>query len=133
MVTLTDIQQELKKLGYNVAPRTFWRYYRSGVLPKGEKLAGRGNVLYFPDNAAEVLMRVMWLHEAMRLPLKSLRKMQRTDKQTPITNLTAVELLAALGSVLAAPEWCEKKLTRDDIAQIAQEVRQVFERFGVQM
>ena len=63
VLTLSEVLARARKLGVKCSESAFWKYYKLGLVPKGEKLPGRGNVLYFPDGTHHCLHWVVCLKE----------------------------------------------------------------------
>jgi len=68
-IPLTEILQQARTLGVKISVRTFWKYYEAGLLPKGKKIAGRGNVAYFPSKTVFYLYFAAFLKSWRPLPL----------------------------------------------------------------
>lgn len=52
MDTVRDVLKKAKKLGAKCTERTLWHYYKLRLLPEGQKISGRGNVVFFPRDTA---------------------------------------------------------------------------------
>lgn len=50
MKTIRDVLRNAQLDGVPCTSRTFWNYHRLGLLPEGQKIPGRGNKVFFPDN-----------------------------------------------------------------------------------
>jgi hypothetical protein len=59
MNTVRDIVKQSRRLGIDCTERTFWKYHKLGLLPKGCKIPGRGNKVYFPTETA---VRIWLIH-----------------------------------------------------------------------
>lgn len=60
MIPLEEVLKRAQSLGFTITRRTFWRYWKQGLLHQGEKIPGRGNVLYFPEDVVEELSIIHW-------------------------------------------------------------------------
>lgn len=69
MKTVSQILDEAQKNGIPCTERTFWKYHKLGLLPEGQKLPGRGNVAYFPDDTLLRLWLIAFLKSEMNLNL----------------------------------------------------------------
>jgi DNA-binding transcriptional MerR regulator len=59
MNTVTNIVRQARALGLDCSERTFWKYHQLRLLPRGQKIRGRGNAVYFPD---ETVLRLWIIH-----------------------------------------------------------------------
>lgn len=73
--SLSDIRRRAQKLGVKCTVRTFWRYYNLGMLPKGRKFPGYGNVLWFRPGTEIVLWWVEFLSTTVGIPLVNIADM----------------------------------------------------------
>ena len=48
ILTLSEVLARARKLGVKCSESAFWKYYKLGLVPKGKKYRGYGNVLWFP-------------------------------------------------------------------------------------
>lgn len=125
-LTLSDVLGELRQAGLRNTARTFWKYAGLGLLPKGEKIAGRGNVLYFPADTVKRLRTIDFLNKDVGIPLRQLGKMrdwfQGEDFGRAVLwqkNPTPLRLVAWFASALADTGLLEKKrLSRPDVAEL---------------
>jgi hypothetical protein len=67
MISVAEVLKRAEQLGLECPNRTFWRYYQLGFLPRGHKVPGRGNVLYFPDETALRLWVIHFLTQQLGL------------------------------------------------------------------
>jgi len=67
MLTVSDALKRAAECGVRVSERTFWKYHQLGLLPAGEKIAGRGNVTYFPDDTPIRLLLIHFLAEELKV------------------------------------------------------------------
>src|SRR5215470_15786671 len=74
MLTMLELRRQAKSLGAPIALRTFWRYLDGGLLPPGQKVAGHGNVLYFPDETVERVLLLHSLNKELGIHLPILRR-----------------------------------------------------------
>jgi hypothetical protein len=61
METVRDVLKKAKKLGAKCTERTFWHYHKLRLLPEGQKISGRGNVVFFPGDTAVRIWLVYFL------------------------------------------------------------------------
>jgi hypothetical protein len=61
METVRDVLKKAKKLGAKCTERTFWHYHKLRLLPDGQKISGRGNVVFFPRDTAVRIWLVYFL------------------------------------------------------------------------
>jgi len=73
-MTLADILTGVRSGGVPFTARTFWKYYQLGLLPKGRKLQGRGNVLYFPPQTPQRILWIDVLNKKVGIGLEALAK-----------------------------------------------------------
>ncbi len=66
-LTLFDLQARLADHDLNCHVSTVKKYVRLGLLPKGQKLPGRGNVAYWPGDAVERILPRLQLMRLSRL------------------------------------------------------------------
>lgn len=60
ILSLEEVLKTARTRGIKCTRRTFWRYWKQGLLHQGEKIPGRGNVLYFPEDVVEELSIIQW-------------------------------------------------------------------------
>src|SRR5579862_1514661 len=107
-LTLSDIEAITKEWGFNFNVRTFWKYYRMGLLPKGEKIRGRGNVMYFPPETPQRLFAVHWLSTVVGIPLAEIKRMANNRCENP----TALDVIVRMASAIADLHLWDKRLTK---------------------
>ena len=66
---LSMVLAKARKLGIKCTPRTFWRYHELGLLPKGRKMPGYGNVVYFPPSTEFSLWWIEYFSKELQIPL----------------------------------------------------------------
>jgi hypothetical protein len=128
MLTLTDVQETTKKWGLDFNTRTFWKYYQMGLLPKGQKIKGRGNVLYFPEETPQRLFAVHWMSNVVCIPLAEIKRIT-TNRWGQ--NPTALDVIVLLAQAIADLRLWDKKLSKDDLKRVAGAVNDQFKQLGV--
>jgi hypothetical protein len=74
MITVRAVMSQAKKLGVGCTKRTFWHYDKLGLLPRGRKVPGYGNVMFFPDDTAARLWLIGFLTKELGFSLTDLRR-----------------------------------------------------------
>lgn len=74
MKTVGEVLRHARKLSVECTARTFWKYHKLGLLPKGYKISGRGNVIYFPDDTAVRLWLVQFLSKELEFNLTEISR-----------------------------------------------------------
>ena len=74
MNTVAEVLKQARRQGLDCSRRTFWNYYLSGFLPKGHKIPGKGNVLYFPGETVLRLRIIQFLMEQLDFRLSELSR-----------------------------------------------------------
>jgi hypothetical protein len=129
LLTLTDIEEATKKWDFAFNARTFWKYYRLGLLPKGKKIRGRGNVMYFPSETPKRLFAVHWMSTVMGIPLAEIRRITKGKCE----NLTPVDIAALMAMAIADLHLADKRLTRDDLEQIGNSLKEQCKRLQIEL
>lgn len=142
LLTLSEVLGELRQAGFRSTARTFWKYAGLGLLPKGKKIPGRGNVLYFPAGTVKRLRTIDFLNKDVGIPLHQLRRMrdwfQGEDFSRSVLwqDPTPLRLVAWFASALAESGLLQKKrLSRADVAELGKirdELSDLLKRAGVE-
>jgi hypothetical protein len=127
MLTLTDIQTETRRWGFEFTPQTFWKYYRLGLLPKGKKIKGRGNAMYFPENTPQRLFAVHWMSNVVCIPLAEIQRISANKWQHP----TALDVVVIMTQAIADLQLWDKRLSKDDLKRVAGAVNDQFKQLGI--
>src|SRR5215469_9050610 len=69
MKTLNAILDDAKRFRIPCTERTFWKYYKLGLLPEGRKIPGKGNVVFFPNDTLLRLWLIAFMKEEMNSSL----------------------------------------------------------------
>jgi len=72
MKTLAQVLEEAEKLGAECTERTFWKYHKLRLLPKGQKKSGGGNLLYFPNDTALRIWIIQLLTKELEFSLSDI-------------------------------------------------------------
>ncbi len=142
-LTLSEVLGELRQAGFRSTARTFWKYTGLGLLPKGKKIPGRGNVLYFPADTVKRLRTIDFLNKKVGIPLHQLRRMrdwfQGEDFSRTVLwqgNPTPLRLVAWFASALAESGLLQKKkLSRTDLEELStirDELTEALKQAGVE-
>ena len=142
LLSLSEVLGELRQAGFRFTARTFWKYAGLGLLPKGKKIPGRGNVLYFPADTVKRLRTIDFLNKEVGIPLNKLRRMrdwfQGDDFSRSVLwqNPTPLRLVAWFASALAETGLLQKKrLSRADVAELGKirdELSDLLKQAGVE-
>ena len=126
-LTLSEVLGELRHTGFRSTARTFWKYTGLGLLPKGKKIPGRGNVLYFPADTVKRLRTIDFLNKDVGIPLHQLKRMrdwfQGADFRRSLLwqSPTPLRLVAWFASALADTGLlAKKKLSQSDLSMLRQ-------------
>jgi DNA-binding transcriptional MerR regulator len=114
--TIRDVMIQAKKLGVHCTARTFWQYYKLGLLPDGRKLLGHGNVMFFPDDTATRLWLIGFLTRELGFTLSDLRRFHWSEfRALPAENtkLKKEFIFAAKRDFEDARAACLKKVLAD--------------------
>lgn len=139
MLTLTEVQERAKQAGAPVAERTFWKYILTGLLPRGEKLPGQGNVLFFPDDTPDRLAQLHWLNKDVGIPLSVLRNSSLYLREgehwssglRPLQP-SALDLVVWWAGTMANLHVLQKERLDDkDLWALSIRVKTMFEKLGV--
>lgn len=132
LLTLSEVLGELRQAGFRSTARTFWKYAGLGLLPKGKKIPGRGNVLYFPAGTVKRLRTIDFLNKDVGIPLHQLRRMrdwfQGEDFSRSVLwqDPTPLRLVAWFASALAETGlFGKQKLSQADLA-VLKKIRDEF-------
>jgi len=68
MLTATEVLDEARRIGAKTALQTFWKYVRLGLIPKGSKIRGHGNVSFYPPDTPQRLKEIQTLSKDLKLP-----------------------------------------------------------------
>jgi len=128
-LTLSDIEAITKKWGFNFNARTFWKYYRMGLLPKGEKIKGRGNVMYFPDGTPQRLFAVHWMSTVVGIPLADIKRITKNRCENP----TAMDVIVLMTMAIADLHLWDKRLTKTDLERIGNALKEQCGHLGISM
>jgi len=74
MNTVRDVLRKAKKLGAKCTERTFWHYHKLRLLPEGQKISGRGNVVFFPDDTALRIWLIYFLTTELEFRISELQR-----------------------------------------------------------
>jgi hypothetical protein len=74
MKTVTEILNEVGKVGVVCTERTFWKYHQLRLLPRGRKKQGGGNVVYFPDETVFRLWLINFLTKKLEFDLSDVSR-----------------------------------------------------------
>ncbi len=74
LLTLEQILRRLDDKGVEFAPRTFWKYVELGLLDKGRKLPGEGNLFFFPNDTPERIAQLSALNKDLGFTLDLLQR-----------------------------------------------------------
>jgi hypothetical protein len=74
MKTVQEILKDVKKMGARCPRRTFWHYHKLRLLPEGQKISGRGNVVFFPDDTALRIWLIYFLTTELEFSISELRR-----------------------------------------------------------
>lgn len=129
MLTLTDIQNETKKWGFKFTPQTFWKYYRLGLLPKGQKIKGRGNAMYFPDSTPQRLFAVHWMSDVVGLPLSEIKRIAKGQGENP----TAMDVIVLMTRAIADLHLSDKRLSKSDLERIGAALKEQCVHMGIRV
>ncbi len=138
MLTLEQVQNETRKLGAPITPRTFWRYIELGLLPEGQKYSGMGNIFYFPDDIPERIAQIHALKIGLGIPLHRIQKSlfyltedQPWDK-TPLRLLpSAFDLIVWWAGVMARLRLVNKpRLAEEDLPVLFERLTEMYEGLG---
>lgn len=140
-LTLEQVRRETRKMGVNITPRTFWRYIELGLLPRGQKYPGQGNVFFFPEDTPQRIVQIQTLKKELGIPLHVIRKSllflledQPWDKTVIRRQPSGLDLIVWFAGVIARLRLVHKqKLERDDCAALFARVKPMFEAFGVKV
>lgn len=140
MLTLTEVQERAKQAGAPVAERTFWKYILTGLLPRGEKLAGQGNVLFFPDDTPDRLAQLHWLNKDVGIPLSVLRDSslylregEHWSSALRPLQPSALDLIVWWAGVMANLHVLHKpSLDEEDLVALSMRVKVMFRKFGIE-
>jgi hypothetical protein len=127
MLTMTDVRNVTKKWGFNFSPQVFWKYHKMGLLPKGEKIKGRGNVVYFPESTPQRLFAVHWMTNVVGIPLPEMKRINNRRWDSP----TAMDIIVLMTLAIADLELWDKRLSKEELATLAQTIKERFESIGV--
>lgn len=139
MLTLDEVQERAKKAGAPVAERTLWKYIIAGLLPRGEKVPGQGNVLFFPDDTADRLAQLYWVNKEVGIPLPVLRKSllylregEHWGSTMASLRPSALDLIVWWAGAMANLHVLRKPSLDDkDLVALSMRVKIMFERLGV--
>jgi hypothetical protein len=136
LLTLNEVEERAKRHGVTVASRTLWEYVHAKLLPQGNKIPGRGNVLYYPEYAVERLVQVYWLNKKMGVPISVLKRssdfLEEDDWASSNVSrhpspldvvVTCAGLMANMGIVH------KTRLGDEDLATLLQRVKTMFEKW----
>ncbi len=135
MITLEQICSDLKDMKVNFAPRTFWRYIELGLLPKGQKLKGKGNILYFPEDTVKRIAQIEFLKQDLGLPLRLLRKssshvLQDRFWESADKHPLAIDLIVWWAGVIARLDLeSNTSLSTEDLVLLSEKTRIMFTHF----
>ncbi len=136
MVTFEQVSKEMK-MGRGVASRTFWRYIALGLLPKGVKLRGHGNILFFPEDTAKRIAQIEVLKKDYGLPLRLLRKssfhfLQHESTESLVNKSpSAVDLIVWWAGVMARLDiQPDAKLSKEDLGKVSEEGSKMFAKLS---
>ncbi len=140
MLTLKEVLDKLGDMGVDFAPRTFWKYVDMGLLPKGRKLPGQGNLFFFPEDTPQRIAQLYTLNKDLGFPLHLL---QRTllyllaDKPWEKTAVpqppSGAEFIVWLAGFMANQKLLSKaSLDREDLASISGRLGELFAQFGIE-
>jgi hypothetical protein len=74
MKTVREILKEVKGMGARCPRRTFWHYHKLRLLPEGQKISGRGNVVFFPDDTALRIWLIYFLTTELEFRISELQR-----------------------------------------------------------
>ena len=74
MKTVPQVLDEAQKLRARCTERTFWKYHKLGLLPEGQKIAGKGNVMYYPEDTALRLWFIHFLTKELEFSLSDIAR-----------------------------------------------------------
>jgi hypothetical protein len=140
MLTLDEIQERAKKAGAPVTERTVWKYITMGLLPRGEKLPGQGNVRFYSDDTADQLVQLYWLNKRVGIPLAVLHKSKLYLREgehwasvaRPLKP-SALDLIVWWAGAMANMRVLDKpSLDREDLAALFARVNVIFHKLGVE-
>jgi len=139
VLTLNEVEERTRKTGMPVAERTLWKYIKMGLLPAGEKLAGHGNVLYFPDETPDRITQLHWLNKEVGIPLpvlqRSLFYLREGEHWESIAMKkppSPLDLIVSWAGVMANMHIVHKpELDRGDLTALFEHLKKMFEKLGV--
>ncbi len=139
MLTLDEVQERAKKAGAPVAERTLWKYIVAGLLPRGEKLPGQGNVRFFPDDTVDRLAQLYWVNKEVGIPLPVLRRSllylrEGEHWESTMVKLqpSALDLIVWWAGAMANMRVLHRpSLDDNDLTTLCTRVNAMFEKLGV--
>jgi hypothetical protein len=70
-ISLLEVLRLAEQLGVKCSVRNFWMHHDRGLVPKGRRIPGRGNVLYFPQETALHLYVLSIMKALQSKPIKA--------------------------------------------------------------
>jgi hypothetical protein len=70
-IPLFEVLKLAEQLGVKCSLRNFWMHHDRGLVPKGRKIQGRGNALYFPEETVLHLYVLSIVKALQSKPIKA--------------------------------------------------------------
>ena len=83
MKTLAKVLHEAEELRARCTERTFWKYHKLRLLPERQKLPGKGNTAYFPDDTPLRLWLIHFLATQLEFSLSDISRYPWSQFEAP--------------------------------------------------